>query len=120
MLTIHTSNGLTAKVDLQDEAQVRAWLGRFADPAFQSGVTGFTVSHKGVQYSVPRPVGFRSVQYAAEHVGADGAKGIRGGERVECFADDVRITMMVHREQRAARVSLYKIGRRRYDPRRDS
>ena len=116
MLKIHTNDGKTARVDLEDEGQAKEWLQRLSDPAFQERITGMTVAHRGVQYSLPRPLGFREILYLAEHVSPDPERKIKGGERVTCIAGDVRATVMVHRAQRAARVSLLRTGKQRFNP----
>lgn len=89
---------------------------RWADPRFQETITGLTVSHQGVQYSIPRPQGFDPVSFHAECIDPDADRKIKGGERVVCMAGDVRATVMVHREQRAARVSLLRLGKQRFTP----
>lgn len=111
MLKVHTSDGRTSHVDLQDAEQARRLLSQFGDPQFQSTITGLTLTHLGVQYSLPRPAGFNGIVYLAEPVNAG-----RGGERLVCQAEAIRATIMVHQEQRAARFSLFKIGRQRYNP----
>jgi len=116
VLRVHTSDGLTVHFDLSDEEQVAAWLERTRDPRFQDGITGMTVSHRGVLYSVVKPQGFRSVSYLVESIQANPSSKNKGGERIYCFADEVRVGMMVHRAQRAVRVTLTKTGRRRFDP----
>lgn len=116
MLKIHTRDGATVKVNLEDEGLAKKWMRRLADPRFQATITGMTVAHAGVQYSIPRPQSFDSVSFLAEHIDSDPDRKIKGGERIVCMAGDVRATIMVHREQRAARVSLLRIGKQRYTP----
>ncbi len=116
MLKIHTSNGQTALIDLEDEDRAREWIARFGDPSFQSTITGLTIANRGVQYSLPRPVGFQQVSFHAELVETDLSRRIKGGERVTCFAGDVRATIMVHKEQRAAKMSLLHTGKQRFNP----
>lgn len=111
MLKVHVRDGRTLEVDLDNGSQVHEWLAKFNDPAFQSSITGLTVIQRGVQYSLPRPEGFRQATLSAEPVIAG-----KGGERVLLFADDIRIAMVVHKGQRAARVSVTKPGKRRYTP----
>jgi hypothetical protein len=41
---------------------------------------------------------------------------VKGGEKVLLYADDVRLSVMAHAEQPAVRVSLSKVGKRRFDP----
>jgi len=104
------------EIDLEDEEQARSWLERLKDPAFREAITGLTVSHNGITYSLPRPGDFRQVVLTAEPVVNNGRRN-KGGERLLCFADDVRLSVMVHREQIAnVRIALSKPGRRRFDP----
>ena len=116
VLKIHTNDGETSRVDLEDEGQAKEWLQRLSDPSFQDAITGITVAHRGVQYSLPRPVGFREILYIVEHVAQDPSHKVKGGERVTCIAGDVRATLMVHNAQRAARFSLMRTGKQRFNP----
>ena len=116
MLKVHMRDGRTVRVDLEDREASASWLRRIRDPAFQSDITGLTLSHRGVSYSLPRPRGFSAIMYGAELVAAEPDRRIKGGERLICQAGEVRATVMVHREQRAARVSLFRIGKPRFTP----
>lgn len=116
MLWVHTADGATARVDLEDEEQARQWLQRLQDPAFNRTVTGLAVSHLGVLYTLPRPRDFRQVSLSAELVPVDERSKNKGGERLLCFADESSLALMVHRQQRAVRVTLAKPGRRRFNP----
>ena len=115
-MRVHTKDGLTSRFDLEDEEQASEWLKRIKDPKFQAEITGLTVSSRGVLYSLTRPQGFRDLSFFAESVQKDMSKKIKGGERVFCFADGVRISMMVHQEQKAVRITLTKTGRQRFSP----
>lgn len=112
MLKVHTSDGLTAEVNLEDERQFREWMDRFHDPGFQATITGLTVVQRGVQYSLPRPDGFQDVVLTAEPVGVG-----KGGERIICTMADMKVKLMVHNGQRAARVAIGRRWRRVFDPR---
>lgn len=116
MLKIHTNGGTTHRVDLDDEEQARQWLEKLQEPAFQSAITGLTLAHRGVQYSLPLPRGFSRSHLHAELIQPDPDKKIKGGERIVCAADDIRVSIMVHRAQRAARVAVLKTGKQRYNP----
>lgn len=117
MLSVHTKDGLTSSFDLEDEEQVKQWLSLLRNPDFHLAVTGLTITHRGIQYSLPRPKGFRQLRYMAESVPPDFDRRLKGGERIFCFADTVRVAAMVHREQPAAvRISLTKTGRQRFSP----
>ena len=43
MFKIHTSDGLTVRVDLDNEEQAQEWLKRLKDPNFQDTITGISV-----------------------------------------------------------------------------
>lgn len=147
MLKIHTSDGLTSRVDLADEAQAKEWLQRLRDPAFQQSITGATIVQKtagrykcpkcgkpgrfecsdcgrleqeyngsAVQYSLARPEGFVQIFYWPEAILPNEESKVKGGEKVTCFVDDIRITVMVHRSQPSVRISLLKTGKQRYNP----
>jgi hypothetical protein len=116
MLRVHTNDGLTSSFDLEDEKQAEQWLELLKDPKFQASISGLTVSHRGVLYSLSKPQSFRQLMFSAEHVPPEPERKIKGGERIWCFADEVRIGLMVHRAQRAVRVTLTKTGRQRFSP----
>jgi len=127
VLKIHTSDGQTHPVDLNDAEQARMWLAKLARDDFQATIHGVSLVERhtvrgkcqacgepsgrdiGVQYSVSRPDGVRRVFVHVEAVEAQGR--VKGGERVTLIADDVRLTLMAHASQPAARVSLAKGGK---------
>lgn len=111
MLKVHLKTGETVDVDLGSEKQAREWLRRFSDPRYQDQITGLSVVKRGVQYSLPRPVGFPDSALSAEPVNAG-----KGGERVFCFAENVRLALTVHNGQRAAQVRLTRPGKRKFNP----
>lgn len=131
MLKIHTADGQTHPVDLKDSDQARFWLARLAREDFQSTIHGASlVEHHrvrdkcqkcgepsgreiGVQYSVTRPDGARRVFVHAEDVVPDGP--IKGGERLTILIDDVRLTLMAHHSQPAARVTFERVGRQTFN-----
>lgn len=112
MLKVHTADGQTVDVDLQDERTYLRWAEQFNDPSFQSRITGMTLVQRGVQYSLPKPQGFRDIALVAEPLNLG-----KGGERILCFAGDAQITLVAHNTQRAARVAITKPGHRRFAPR---
>lgn len=116
MLSIHTSDGLTISIDMNDAEQVREWIVKLRNPNFVERITGVSILDRGVMYSFSKPLGFRKIGFEIERVEADQEKKIKGGERLVCYADDVRIVLMVHAVQKAIRVSMSKIGKRRFDP----
>ncbi len=144
MLKIHTRDGLTRTVRLDDTTAARDCLRRLK----QQDVTGFTLAqpHRKAlkcpncrralasccttcghpldrqpyeittNHSLSRPEGFQRVCYHAEYVAPDPESRIRGGEIVTCFADDVCVAVLSHPGQPAARVTLKHLGKRQYNP----
>lgn len=70
----------------------------------------------GVQYSLSKPIDFRDQFYYPERIEPNHEAHIRGGERIVCFVDGVRIVMMAHANQSAVRFSLAKVGKQMYNP----
>jgi hypothetical protein len=125
VIRVHTSDGLTTKLDLWDEAQAQDFLRRTASPAYQASITAITAYQRAngredIQASLARPQGFSDVRFEVEGVEPDAEQRIKGGERIVCYADDVRVTIMLHKEQAALRVSVLKAGRQRYNPKLSS
>jgi len=116
VLEIHTRDGRTEKIDLADRAQAAAITRRFADPRYQATITGLTITHLGVRYSMPRPTGFEPVAYMAEEVEPDPSRKLKGGRRVVCHAGEVRAIAMIHEAQRAVRITLMRFGKQRFAP----
>lgn len=116
MLRAHLADGKTLSFDLADPRGAAEWLKLANDHRFQDQLRGLTVQHNGVQYSLPRPQGFRRVWMYAELLVPRLDQGFKGGERLVGQVDNVRATVMVHSSQRAARVSLSKPGTQCYNP----
>jgi len=131
VLKIHTCDGQTLRVDLADEEQARLWLDRLAREDFQATINGVSLVERhsvgkcqecgrrssrdiGVQYSVTRPDDFKKVFFNIEYIRPNGK--IKGGERVTVFSDDIRLVMMAHKSQPAARVTVSKIGKQKFNP----
>lgn len=121
MFKIHTKNGLTSEIDLKDNNVVKEWNDRFIDPAFQKTITGIsffkkcgsafkcTNCKKNTQYSLSRPDGFGNISLAYEVIEPNKESKIKGGNKIICIADDVKITFMIHGDQQAANVSITKV-----------
>jgi len=116
LLKIHLSNGKTLSFNLCEQANAKELMELFKAKDFQESIRGMTVLHKGVSYSLVRPTGFSDVFFLAEDVAADPESKIKGGERITCFVDNLRLGLMVHQAQRSVRVSVAKVGRQRYNP----
>lgn len=131
MLKIHTADGQTHPVDLADADQARLWLARLDREEFQATIQGVSLVERhsvggkclacgepsgrkmSVQYAVSRPDGARRVFVHAEHVEAEGR--VKGGERVTLFVDDMRLVMMAHASQPAARITLAHVGKQTFN-----
>ncbi len=131
VLKLHTADGQTHPIDLADPEQAKAWLAKLQREDFQATIHGVSLVERhcvrgkcqacgepsgreiGVQYSVTRPDGVRRVFVHVEAVEAQGR--IKGGERVTLIADDVRLTLMAHASQPAARVTISKLGRQTFN-----
>lgn len=116
MLRVHLTDGRTLRFDLKDERHAAKWLRSARDLDFQSTITGITLKHGGVSYSLSRPRGCGNVFMFAEYLEENAAQKFKGGGRIICQADDTRINLMVHEAQRAAHVSLSKTGQQCYNP----
>lgn len=122
MFNFHLKNGETVRLDLENgTAELARKLSR---AEFQDQITAVTVVQRhpskgggdlGVQYSLARPEGFEGRQwFHVEHIPASGK--VRGGEKLTVFAGDIRVTLMAHRAQPALRVTIAKVGSRKYNP----
>lgn len=116
MLRAHLADGRTLRFDLASPSAAAKWLELVKDHRFQQQLRGLTVQHNGVQYSLPRPQGFRRVWLQAELLQPDPEHGVKGGERMIAQVDKVRVVVMAHSSQRAARVSLSNPGTQCYNP----
>lgn len=116
MLKIHTSDGLTSDIDFEDPEQTGKWLSKLKNDNFQKTITGVTILYKGVSCSLPKPVGFKRYFFNVEEVKKDPKRKIKGGTRIICQADEIKVTIMVHAQQRAIRVALLKTGKQRFNP----
>lgn len=117
MLKVHLADGQTQTVDLSDEGQARQLLERLKAASFQDAIRGMSIAHWGTQFSLPRPAGdFTQVFFTAEHLPPNPDEGFRGGQRIVCMADNVTVKLMVPAEQRAARITLNRTGKQRFNP----
>jgi len=142
---IHTCDGLTTRLELEDEEQAKKWLEHSKDPIFQDSITGITIIQKckghfkcpsckrtsklicsNCGYSKETTCG-NGKQYTISkpngfdkifyHVESLEAEGkMKGGERVSCFVGNVKISLMVHNSQSSARITLSNIGKQRFNP----
>lgn len=121
MVNLHFKDGRTERLDLEGGTpELLESLGR---SDFQDSLTAVTIKmgypskrgEKYAQFSVTRPEGFEGVPwFRVETVTPKGR--VKGGERLMLFVGDIRLTMMVHGSQPAARISVAKVGRRVMNP----
>lgn len=116
MLFVHLSNGQTIQFDLRNERDALEWLTRVRERSFQSEMRGLTLHHKGVSYSLSRPVGFNNVFMFAEYLPPNGGQKFKGGEKLICQCDKIRANVMIHEEQRAVRINVTNPGLQCYNP----
>lgn len=131
MLKVHTSDGQTLRIDFRDEEQAKELFLKLRDPNFQAEIRGMTliqyksakcpsceeqIRWKGFQHTLSPPEGFTKIFFHVEDLKPDPENKVKGGEKVICFMDDVRVTMMAHRANPAVRFSLRKMGHQRYNP----
>lgn len=117
MLKANLHNGETLSFDLHDADDVRRWTELAQDHATQARITALSITHGGVVYSLPRPVGFVPLFMTAEGFEPDSSRRIKGGEKILCNAGEVGIVLTVHSAQRAVRVDVTRQGKQRYNPR---
>jgi hypothetical protein len=116
MILVHLADGRTERYDLRDDRYAAAWMERIQESSFQDSIRAISVQQNGVMYAVARPVEFDRIHFFAESLPPNESQKFKGGERVYCHADEVRVSVMVHPGQRAARLCLSKPGRQCYIP----
>lgn len=68
------------------------------------------------QNSLTRPTGFKNIRFVAEKVEPNIFHKNYGGQKIICFVDGCRISLMDHNKQPASRITLVKTGKQRYNP----
>lgn len=121
MISLHLNDGQTISFELEEGTE---WLKQLNRPDFQAKLRAVTVKMRhsarggetGVQYSVVRPKGFEGdgLWFKVQRVEPVGR--IHGGERLDLFVGDVRVSLTAHMSQPACRISVTKIGRLKFSP----
>lgn len=121
MISLHLKDGQTIPLDLDDGAS--EFLTKLSRSDFQEQLTAVTVQLKYAtkagefvtQFSIVRPKGFEDQPwFQVEKVIEQGR--VRGGERLDLFIGEIRVSLMAHGSQPAARISITKLGRRKFNP----
>lgn len=121
MLKVNCRDGRTLTFDLLDDRGYEDWLRHQRDPHFQSQITAAGIHHDGTLHALPLPIGFRRLVFEADVVTrANGGEPFDrvAGERLTCYADQVKFTITVHHGTRpkVVRFGGAKVGRMRYSP----
>lgn len=115
-MKVNLSNGESHHFDLRIADDVKRWTDLASETSYQRSITALTIVLNGVQYSLPRPVGFDPTFLFAELVEPDLERRIKGGERIIANAGEVGVVLMAHAEQRAIRVNVTRQGKQKYNP----
>lgn len=113
MLKVHLSNGITDSFDLTDLKQIDNLIYKLKKNDYQFSITALSICHDGSTYSISRPKGYRNIIFHPEYIKPKNNGKIKGGFKITCFADDSKLTIMVHRSN-AIKVDLAKIGNQVY------
>lgn len=138
MLKIQTVDGGSRRLDLRDPEQAQRLVRELQSPQYQEQLRamGLVVNYparcsscgrrecaacggttnKGIQYTMTAPQDFDTTRFHVDRLEPDPEAGVKGGIKVVCFADDVRLTVMTHRVTPAVTISLRKMGKQRYNP----
>lgn len=111
MLKVHLSTGETLRFDLGDPTDAERWITLSSKLDFQASISGLTIDHNGMSFSIPRP---RSLDlcFLAEKFPSRGRS--KGAEKVSVNNADVRVDLTVHSGQRAGRVDIIRAGWQRF------
>src|SRR5262245_49335516 len=115
MISLQLKNGQTISIDLDGASEQLDQLSR---SDFQAQLTAVTIhlsyqvrkQESTAQFTLVRPKGFEEeVWFSVERVAERGK--VRGGERLELTIGDIKIGLMAHAQQPAARITVVKNGR---------
>lgn len=116
MVKLNLRNGTIKSFDLSDETQCRELntLGQCKD--FISQVTGFWLTTGAFENTLPMPWRFSRVFFYAEAIYAK--DGEYKGDRLEVYADNVKLILTGYLGSRFTRVNLDRVGKQRFRPNR--
>lgn len=98
MLKVNFKDGTTLAFDLAREDDVQQWLDWVNVKDFQEQITGIGIIHNKHYYAMPYPKKFRCVRFEADLLYNEKKDGIKRltAERLDCFADDAKISLTVY------------------------
>ena len=108
MLKVNLTDGRTLRYDLTKADDVAAWTVISNDFVFQSKITGISLLHKGVVYALPRPKNQPTALATADLYCLDDS--VKGYERCIWQVGPIKIILIVHASQKAARVDVIGLG----------
>lgn len=111
MLLVNLSDGVTLRVDLEDQREADSFRARLYNREFSRTIRGISILCGSQTYAVPHPSGpFDRIRW---EVDLTLHKGEVSREQVICYADHVKITLTVYRNSSPAmsKVELSRPGR---------
>lgn len=105
MIRVQCADGRTRQFDLTDDELLNEWLDVQRSRREQAQLRGVHLFNGSMTAAILQPRSFRSVLYEAETIAE--------GERVIVQADDIRLDVLLYREQSRTRIDLRRIGKAR-------
>lgn len=116
---MNLKNGSTQSYDLLDYEQKSKWEHDSSSVEFQLQISGVGIVFNSQWFALPIPKRFRQIHYAANLVESNKKNAPRyTGERIQCYADDILISVQVYwgHKPKMSRVDIIRVGRRRFNP----
>ena len=111
MFRLNFEDGRTVSFDLDDRESRAEWEAIESQPAQQKKIRGSSMSVEAHTVAVTQPKKFESLAWSAEKV--EGRSGEVVGSRVECQADNVRLSIVLY-DSGLVRVDLRRTGKPRF------
>lgn len=121
MLKVNFKDGTTLAFDLNRDDDIRQWHEWSAVKDFQERITGVGILHNKKFYAVPYPKNFRTVHLEADVIYTEkGGVKRQTAERLICYADETKMTLMVYTyidppPPIALRIDVAKVKRRQWE-----
>jgi len=116
---VNLKNGRTVSYDLTEKEQLDKWNHDSSTVDFQSQITAIGIIFNSQWFALPTPKKFRQLHFGANLVESKKKDSTRyTGERIQCFADDVLISVVVYwgHKPKMSRIDVIRVGRRRFNP----